>query len=176
MQWPFLQIYLLQSSTGSTSNQCGNRSAQCPCQYEERTHYDHPIHLWVCSTWLASCLWRSYLLESYVGYYVTCSLHPHPNLAQNSISASDPLTETVKERLTATVFLNLDTASSSLWVGHLYKLHKFLHFTWSKPDPCIFTHGRIRHPLNQPHRTGMAYEVWSGLVWTSILHTLQSWP
>lgn len=107
-------------------------------------------------------------------YYVTCSLHPHPNLAQNSISASDPLTETVKQRLTATVFLNLDTAFSTLQVVHLYKLHKFLHFTWSKPDSCIFTHGHIRHPLNQPHRPGMAYEAWSGLVWTSISHTL--WP
>jgi hypothetical protein len=68
-------------------------------------------------------------LGSYMGYYATCSLHPHPNLAQNSISASDPVIETVKHRLKATIFLNLDTAFSTLWAGHLYKIHKFLHFT-----------------------------------------------
>jgi hypothetical protein len=120
----------------------------------------------VCSTWLASCLWRSYLLGSYAGYYVTCSFHPHPNLAQKSISASDPLIETVTQRLTATICLHLYTAFSTPWVGHLYKLHKFLHFTWWKRDPCIFTHGRIRHPLNQPHRPRMAWSLeWLGLDW-----------
>jgi hypothetical protein len=155
MQWPFLQIQLMQSSTGSTSNQCRNRPALCPHQYEERTHCDHPIHQRVCSTWLASCL---------LGCYVICSLHPHPNLAQNSISASDPLIETVKQRVTATIFIDLDTAFSTLWVGHLYKLHKFLHFNWWKPDPCIFAHGRIRYPLNQPNCPRMARSLeWVGL-------------
>ena len=167
MQWPFLQIYLLQSSTDSTSNQHGNRSAQSPHQYEERTHYDQPIHLRLCSTWLASCLW-SYLLKSNVGYYVTCSLHPHPNLAQNSISASDPLRGWQQQYSEI-----LDTDFSTLWVGHLYKLHKFLLIK----TRSLYLHSWT-YQTSFESATSSWYGIWSlkCLVWPSIMHTLQPLP